>query len=308
MAKQRGSRGFTRIDALAAGAACLVLILLATVLLAKPRERSSRVLCASNLGQIGKIMFVYAADNEGALPRAGGPTTTWGPLVNWTGAVPHLVYGLNADGSGGKATISSSLYLLVKYYQAHPRLFVCPGDKGTSEFKLSKAGLSTNVKLADAWDFGPTATACSSCSFAYHMPYGGYALTTSRDPNLAVAADRNPYILSPAGRPADVMKFIPDLPGLTGGTPATGCAGNAFAHGGDGQNVLFLDGRVTFETRSYCGLDKDNIYLISNSTSGGGSAKGMIATTSFYVPTNDKDSVLLHDPPSWGSGARSSEK
>jgi hypothetical protein len=304
MAKQRGLRGFTRIDALVAGAACLVLVLLVTVLLAKPRERSSLVLCASNLAQIGKIMFVYAADNEGALPRAGGPTTLWGPVLSWMGMTPHSVYGLNADGSGGKATISSSLYLLVKYYQAHPRLFVCPGDAGTSEFKLSKAGLSTNVRLADAWDFGPITLACKSCSFAYHIPYRGHALTTSRDPNLAVAADRNPWMQGPVGYPADPTKFIPDLTWYSGGTPATGRYGNARTHDTDGQNVLFLDGRVTFETRSWCGLDKDNIYMISYSTTGGGSPKGPIATISCYVPLNDKDSLLLHDPPVLGSGVK----
>lgn len=301
MTKQRGLRGFTRIDALVAGAACLVLVLLVPFLLAKPRERSSRTLCASNLAQIGKIMFVYAADNEGALPRAGGPTTLWGPVLSWMGMTRHSVYGLNADGSGGKATISSSLYLLVKHYQAHPRLFVCPGDTGTSEFKLSKAGFSTNVKLADAWDFGPMDMACKSCSFAYHMPYGGYALTTSRDPNLAVAADRNPWIQSPAGDPMNPMMFMPDIPGYPGTTAKTGRIGNAVAHGNDGQNVLFLDGRVTFETRASCGLDQDNIYMISNSTVGGGSPKGPIATTSNYVPLNDKDSLLLHDPPVLGS-------
>jgi hypothetical protein len=308
MTMQRNRRGLTRLDALVVGSVGLVLVLLVPVLLAKPRERSSRVVCASNLAQIGKTMFVYAGDNEGALPRAGSPTTTWGPLMNWAGAVPHLVYGLNPDGSGGKATISSSLYLLVKYYQAPPRLFVCPGDKGTTEFKLSKSDIVAASGLSDVWDFGQRDMACRSCSFAYHMPYGKYALTTSRDPNLAVAADRNPWIQSPAGDSADITKFIPDIPGLTGGTSATGQYGNTGTHDKDGQNVLSLDGRVTFETRSWCGLGGDNIYLLSSSTTGGGSIKGVIATTSNYVPANDKDSLLVHDPTSWGSGARSSEK
>ncbi|MEN6338394.1 MAG: hypothetical protein ABFE01_29410 [Phycisphaerales bacterium] len=306
MTMQRNRRGLTRLDALVVGSVGLVLVLLVPVLLAKPRERSSRVVCASNLAQIGKTMFVYAVDNEGALPRAGSPTTTWGPLVNWAGAVPHLAYGLNPDGSGGKATISSSLYLLVKYYQAPPRLFVCPGDKGTTGFKLSKSDIVAASGLSDVWDFGQRDMACRSCSFAYHMPYGKYALTTSRDPNLAVAADRNPWIQSPAGSPANLSMFIPDIPGVTSGTPATGCVGNAVAHGGDGQNVLFLDGKVTFETRSWCGLDSDNIYLLSNGCSGG-SIKGTVPTLLSF-PGNERDSLLLHDPASWGSGARSSEK
>ena len=85
MAEKRNRRGFTRLDALFAGVACLVLVLMVPVLLAKPRERSIRTLCAANLAQIGKTMFLYAADNEGTLPRAGGLNTAWGPVANWHG-------------------------------------------------------------------------------------------------------------------------------------------------------------------------------------------------------------------------------
>ncbi|HSV99856.1 MAG TPA: hypothetical protein VLI39_06770 [Sedimentisphaerales bacterium] len=186
-------------------------------------------------------------------------------------------------------------YCLVKYYQASPRLFVCPGDKGTSEFTLSKAGLSTNVKLADVWDFGPWAVSSQSCSFAYHQPYGQYALTMTRDPNLAVAADRSPWIASPAAAPAPRASFTPDITGYSGGTAETARAGNAISHGRDGQNVLFLDGRVDFATRSYCGVKRDNIYLLSISNSEG-SVVGDVPTMYFAQPANARDSALVHDP------------
>ncbi len=144
---------------------------------------------------------------------------------------------------------------------------MCPGDEGTTEFSLAKVaavnGVPSNLELADAWDFGPLSISWKSCSFSYHHPFGSYGLTTARDPNLAVAADRNPWIKSPAGYPQTFSLFKPDLPGYTGGTAKTGKAGNAIAHQNEGQNVLFLDGRVTFETRAYCGLDQDNIYTIS---------------------------------------------
>ncbi len=130
-----------------------------------------------------------------------------------------VAFGLAADGTGGKATINSCFYLLVKYYQLPTGLFVCPGDEGTTEFSLAKtagvSGVPANLELADAWDFGPMAT---SCSFAYHMPFGPYALTTARDPNLAVAADRNPWIKSPAADPRAFSLFRPNLFGFVGGT------------------------------------------------------------------------------------------
>lgn len=128
------------------------------------------------------------------------------------------------------------------------------------------------------------------------MPYGLYASTTARDPNLAIVADRNPWIRSPAAEPASFSLFVPDIPPFDGSAEMAR-AGNAIAHQNDGQNVLFLDGRVNFETRSFCGLDQDNIYTISSNVQEG-DPHGWSPPTSQFDPTNGRDSVLVHDPPS----------
>lgn len=289
MAIQRKHRGFTRLDALVVAAVCLAFVLLVPVLHAMTQEHYFRTVCAARIAEIGKTMFVYANDNETALPRAGGPTTSWGLVENWQAPTRQLAFGTAADGRGGRATISSSFYLVVKYCEARPRLFLCPGDKGTTEFEVSDAGVSADFELARAWDFGPAQVSSKSCSFSYHLPYGGYALTTSRDPNLAVAADRNPWFPSPAAAPASFAEFAPDLPGYAGATPSTARVGNAVAHGKDGQNVLFLEGGVTFEGRPYCGVNKDNIFTT------GPSSKGMQAST-LSSPGSEEDSLLVHDP------------
>jgi hypothetical protein len=137
---------------------------------------------------------------------------------------------------------------------------------------------------------------------SYQFPFGLYGLTMTRDPNLAVAADRTPWIKSPAGEAGTFTPFKPDLAGYTGGTTETAKAGNAVTHQSEGQNVLFLDGRVTFETRAFCGLDRDNIYTIS-SVWDRGSPVGCPPTTSSSPPANTRDSVLLHDPDSLGGTA-----
>lgn len=301
MAIQHNLRGFARLDVLVAGVMCLILVLLVPLLLAKPRERSVRTLCAANLAQIGKIMFVYATDNEDALPRAGGRNTVWGPVANWMTPWRIAAFGLTAvDSSGGKASISSCFYLLVKYYEAPTRLFLCRGDKGTTEFRLSDAIGQTaqHFELIDAWDFGPGSVARRSCSFSYHFPFSQYALTTSRDPNLAVAADRNPWLSSPAWPAGSFADFRPDFPPFSNSEFAAERArtGNAVAHGMDGQNVLFLDGRVTFETRAYCGVGMDNIYTLATGALDGGLVIGTTPTTGHAMPANQKDSVLVHDP------------
>jgi len=307
MAQQRGSRKLTRADVLVAVITCLLFILLVPALFAKPREGSVRRLCAANLAQIGKAMLVYAGDNEGDLPRAGGPGTMWGtlPFAGWRATDRRMVFGLTTDGTGGTASISSSFYLLVKYNQLSPRVFVCKGDKGTTEFKMSgRTDVPPSYGLADVWDFGPPDEALRHCSYAYHIPYGIYALNTSLDPNLAVAADRNPWIISPAADPAIWVNFRPDIaifPGWTPGASDQARQGNSVTHRLDGQNVLFLDGRVTFERRAYCGVDKDNIYTVSTDTTGRGAPYGVMPmASSMCTPMNRKDSLLVHDPDSFG--------
>ncbi len=130
--------------------------------------------------------------------------------------------GLGADGSGGMATITSSFYLLVKYAEVTPKSFICKGDSGTREFKPTDYNAGDR-DLIDLWDFGTESS--QHCSYSYHMPYGLYALTTSSEPGMAVAADRNPWMTSPAAEAKDAFRpvvrdalraaFIPSINGMS---------------------------------------------------------------------------------------------
>jgi len=291
-------KGFTLVELLVVIAIIALLMGILMPALARVRQLAFRMTCGTNLSGIGKAMLIYANDYEDELPRAGGRNCTWGPLTgnNYAAATRQAAYTTAADGSGGKASITSCFYLLVKYAEVTPKSFICKGDSGTTEFKMADTGLASSVELIDLWDFGPTATAGKACSYSYHVPFGSYALTVSSEPGFAVAADRNPFIVSPAGPAGDPAKFIPDITGYSGGTSETAKMGNAVAHQNEGQNVMFLDTHVDFEKRAYCSIEDDNIYMISSSTTGGGSAKGPLPTMSSYQPLNRKDSVLLHDP------------
>jgi len=298
-------RGFTLVELLVVIAIIALLMGILMPALARVRQLAFRMTCGTNLSGIGKAMLIYANDYEDELPRAGGRNATWGqlPANGYIAATRQLAYGTAADGSGGKASISSCFYLLVKYAEVTPKSFVCKGDSGTIEFKLADAGITGSTELIDLWDFGtpgPNGTAYKSCSYSYHCPFGAYALTTSSEPGFAIAADRNPFLASPAAAAAPRASFIPDLTGYSGGTTETAKLGNAIAHQNEGQNVLFLDAHVDFEKRAYCSIEDDNIYLISTSTTGGGSPIGNAPTTSSYQPANRKDSVLLHDPDAFG--------
>ena len=94
-----------------------------------------------------------------------------------------------------------------------PQYFVCPGDKGTTEFKLSEVpDVREGFTLKDAWDFGPAGPL--HCSYAYRMPFVAFALKSTDDPTLPVAADRNPWIGSPGRVPKSLPSFRPDSTSL----------------------------------------------------------------------------------------------
>ncbi|MBN2131875.1 MAG: hypothetical protein JW741_20410 [Sedimentisphaerales bacterium] len=295
VANRDNSRGLTHIEVVVVTLVGAFLLVAVPVAGRKAQSDAARVRCAANLMQIGKAMLVYANDYDGALPRAGGRSTCWGVVRNWRAGDRYDAFGIaRSDNTGGTATISSCFYLLVRYAGMAPAEFVCPDDAGTTAFELAEVpDLPADFELTDAWDFGPEAY--RHCSYAYHMPFGLYALTTAHhDPCMAVAADRNPWLRSPAAKGETMGRFMPDIPPWHG-TAEQAREGNTLSHGQEGQNVLFLDGHVAFEERAYCSLNDDNIYTISNNMDTGDSF-GTAPPASHFDPSNRHDSVLVHDP------------
>jgi hypothetical protein len=202
-------------------------------------------------------MFLYARDHEDLLPVAGGRGTKWGAgLRNWAAGNRSEAFGLDPNGVGGEATISSSLYLLVRYGYEKPQTFLCKGDSRVKEFTPAAYGLH-DKGFTEVWDFGPDSA--KHCSYAYQMVYYSYAskLKMSDDPPcFVIAADRNPWM----GKKAkEFSRFEPDIEPFQG-TRDRACLGNAATHYGEGQNVMFLNTIAGFEKRPYCGFEDDNIY------------------------------------------------
>jgi len=153
-----------------------------------------RMVCGVNLSGLGKAMLAYSNDYDNKLPRAAGPGGRLVARLPWWAADNREdAYGLTDPKAGdGRASVSASLYLLVKYSEVMPKQFVCNGDYGTTEFKPGDYGTG-NRDVIELWDFGPNPPI--HCSYSYHMPYGPYPLTTSSEPGMAVAADRTDSLL-----------------------------------------------------------------------------------------------------------------
>ena len=278
-------KGFTLVELLVVIAIIALLMGILMPALARVRQVAFRMVCGTNLSGIGKAMLIYSNDYDDELPRAGGRNSVWGQTLNWQAVDRFGAYGLSADGSGGQASIPASFYLLVKYAEVTPKSFVCKSDSGTTEFKPAEYNAG-NRELIDFWDFGPEPD--KHCSYSYHTPYGLYALTTSSEPGMAVAADRNPWITSPAAEgkePGLLSSYNP-----TGGREAIN-VGNAIAHQEDGQNVLFMDIHVSFEKKPFCGINDDNIYTFWDGTD---IRRGGLPVIGASEPADRLDSLLVH--------------
>ena len=255
-----------------------------SVFMRRPRSTAFRMVCGTNLSWLGKAMLIYAYDYEDELPKAGGRNSIWAAKIpDWKAKNRFDAYNIRPDGTGGQGSISSNLYLLVKYAEVEPKYFVCKQDSGTKEFKLDQLR-ARDRELIDLWDFGPEPQ--KHCSYSYHVPYGGYPLTTSCDSGLAVAADRNPWMDSPFNKARDFQAFDPN------GSKEAIKAGNTMAHMTDAQNVLFLDMHVGQEKHSFCGLNEDNIYTSWNGEDKRRGTPPKLGSK----PADRADSLLVNDP------------
>ncbi len=283
-------KGFTLVELLVVIAIIALLMGILMPALARVRQIAFRMVCGTNLSGIGKAMLIYSNDYDDELPRAGGRNSTWSMTIpQWMAANRFQAYGVSANGEGGVGSISSCFYLLVKYAEVTPKSFICKGDSGTTEFKPADDGAGDR-DLIDLWDFGLTPN--ERCSYSYHMPFGLYALTTSAEPGMAVAGDRNPFLGSPMAEAKNISLFVPE-----GGREAIK-VGNANQHQEDGQNVLFLDSHVGFEKNPYCGINDDNIYTFWD----GGDIRRGAQPVFGSTPQDRTDCLLVHDDPTLGGG------
>ena len=262
----------------------IVLVILLAILgvlvsssLSRAREMSHRTICAACLRGTGKGFEMYASANHGYWPvpahriptttRPDGEVTYVGRIGAKRGVASRPEVGETTPDSVEVST-TRAFWCLIKCGASSTASFNCPSSDEDDY------GLSNDDGPADYWDFGKGdqaeegMTTQSSAynwrhnSFGYQVPFGRLGIP-SRDcsPSMALAADKGPY-----GAWLETGRVSDPGPPAVSASDAEGkwIRWNSPNHGGmgqgEGQNVLYSDGRVTWHATPLAGVNKDNIY------------------------------------------------
>ena len=285
-AKSTRRHGFTMFDLIVS----LVLIVLgSTFVLAAAedeKEHDNRVKCASNLRQIGQAMLLYSNENRGAFPRALYDRKTADKPTVYTNAEAEIaedekdkINDAAYSKNGPKPNdVTAAYYRLIRTEDIQPDVFTCPSARALRPADEKQPELD-RVKQVNF--FGPV-----ELDYSFANPYPSadaakkkYRLNNSIAAEFVLVGDMNP-----GGD--DLTKITLDS------TEDELKKTNSKNHGGDGQNFLYGDGHVEFQTNVFAGVKRDNVYTYGASGDAEGAEKkggeGIVGS-----PVGPDDSVLL---------------
>jgi prepilin-type N-terminal cleavage/methylation domain-containing protein/prepilin-type processing-associated H-X9-DG protein len=270
----RSRRGFTLVELLVVLFVCLFLLGMIVACNDRSRVASNGVKCASNLRQIGQAILLYSNENRGAYPKTRATsgmvvTPTWGTGV--TASNPF------ADDGPAPNDVSACLFLLLRTQDITPHVFTCP----SSSADFDTFGGGTALNRSNFTDIK------KNLSYSYQNPFISDGASASVEmmfktcggpsAELALAADMNP------GLTGDGKNVLAVNVGMNAKDMKQGNSSN---HDGDGQNVLYGDGHVEWQSNPFVGVKRDNIYTVFNGE--GGNAPVLTAS-----PFDANDSILL---------------
>jgi prepilin-type N-terminal cleavage/methylation domain-containing protein len=285
-------KGFTLVELLVVIAIIAMLLAILMPALNRVKQLAYRLVCGTNLGGLGKAIVTYSNDYGEQYPVAGERTNHWGNEYKYYPTWDTVVSSTTRPSNTQTVNITSSLYLLVKYAEVSTGTFVCKAtDQKKFELLTGTGAVTTELNytanisdVAQAWDFGKFGAVNAGgpwdyCSYSYQMPYKvstgntgagstPMGLTATSTSGVAVMADASPWyargqkVTATTTSPPTAGPYLlqsTDFSDTTAKRDVVRWA-NSANHANEGQNVLFNDAHVNFESTPCCGVEKDNIY------------------------------------------------